>query len=359
MQNPPPLAADWLVGGGELGALIRAKDWGTTPLGPVEVWPQSLRSCVSHLLPSKAQIVVFWGPEFVSIYNDAYRPVFGSKHPAVLGRPGREAWSELWHMLEPLLTGVVETGDAFWAKDLLFVIERHGYAEETYFDVSYDPVRDETGRVGGVFCIVSETTGRVVGERRLAALRDLGRVGTGMDSAADVFRNTAAVLENYGKDLPFAALYCWDPVAGAARLEAACGIAAGDRAAPGHIDATNRHDAWPLGSDAELVLAEPPAGVELPGGPWPERVKQVAILRLASRANETYGYLVCGLSARRKFDDDYRDFENCSPPISPARSQECVRWRTSAGEPSSSRSWIARRRHSSATSVTSSARRSP
>lgn len=308
MQNPPPLAADWLVGGGELGALIRAKDWGTTPLGPVEVWPQSLRSCVSHLLPSKAQIVVFWGPEFVSIYNDAYRPVFGSKHPAVLGRPGREAWSELWHMLEPLLTGVVETGDAFWAKDLLFVIERHGYAEETYFDVSYDPVRDETGRVGGVFCIVSETTGRVVGERRLAALRDLGRVGTGMDSAADVFRNTAAVLENYGKDLPFAALYCWDPVAGAARLEAACGIAAGDRAAPGHIDATNRHDAWPLGSDAELVLAEPPAGVELPGGPWPERVKQVAILRLASRANETYGYLVCGLSARRKFDDDYRDF---------------------------------------------------
>jgi PAS domain S-box-containing protein len=308
MQKPRPLAADWLVGGGELGALIRAKDWGTTALGPIDVWPQSLRSCVSHLLPSKAQIVVFWGPELVVLYNDAYRPVFGSKHPTALGKPGREAWSELWDMLEPLLTGVVETGDAFWAKDLLFVIERHGYSEETYFDVSYDPVRDETGGVGGVFCIVSETTGRVVGERRLAALRDLGRVGDGANAAADVFRNTAAVLESYGKDLPFAALYSWDPAAGAATLEAVAGVAAGDRAAPRHIDATNRHDTWPVGSDAELVLAEPHADVQLPGGPWPERVKQVAILRLASRANETYGYLVCGLSARRKFDDDYRDF---------------------------------------------------
>jgi PAS fold len=202
LQQPRPLAADWLVGGGELGALIRAKDWGATPLGPIDGWPQSLRSCVSHLLPSKAQIIVFWGGELVVLYNDAYRPVFASKHPTALGKPGREAWSELWAMLEPLLTGVVETGDAFWAKDLLFVVERHGYVEETYFDVSYDPVRDETGRVGGVFCIVSETTGRVVGERRLAALRDLGRVSNGAGSAADVFRNTAAVLESYGKDVP-------------------------------------------------------------------------------------------------------------------------------------------------------------
>jgi len=308
MQQPRPSAADWLVGGGELGALIRAKDWGATPLGPIDRWPQSLRSSVSHLLPSKAQIILFWGPEFVVLYNDAYRPVFASKHPTALGQPGREAWRELWDMLEPLLAGVVETGDAFWARDLLFVVERHGYVEETYFDVSYDPVRDETGRVGGVFCIVSETTGRVVGERRLAALRDLGRVGDGAASAAEVFRNTAAVLESYGKDLPFAALYSWDADSGTAQLEAVTGLAAGDRLAPSRIDAANRHDSWLVGSDAEIVLAAPPADVQSPGGPWPEPVTQVAILKLATRANETYGYLVCGLSARRKFDEDYRDF---------------------------------------------------
>jgi PAS domain S-box-containing protein len=302
------MAADWLVGGGELGALIRAKDWAATPLGPIDDWPQSLRSCISHLLPSRAQIVVFWGPELVAIYNDAYRPVFGSKHPTALGKPAREAWSEIWDVLEPLFNGVVNDGEAFWASDHLFALERHGYVEETYFDVSYDPVRDETGRVGGVFCIVSETTGRVVGERRLAALRDLGRVGNGATVAGDVFRNSAAVLENYGKDIPFAALYSWDATSGAARLEAVAGIAAGDDGAPLLIDATNRHESWPLGSDAEIVLAEPPADIELPRGPWPEPVKHAAILKLATRANETYGYLVCGLSARRKFDDDYRDF---------------------------------------------------
>jgi len=302
------MAADWLVGGGELGALIRAKDWAATPLGPIDDWPQSLRSAVSILLPSRAQIVLFWGPEFVAVYNDAYRPVFGSKHPTALGKPAREAWSELWDMLEPLLAGVVKTGDAFWAKDLMFILERHAYVEETYFDVSYDPVRDETGRVGGVFCIVSETTGRVIGERRLAALRDLGRVGNGATSASDIFRNTAAVLESYGKDVPFAALYSWDAAARVGRLEAVTGIAAGDDGASLQIDPTNRLDSWPLGSEAEIVLAEPPADVQLPGGPWPEAVKQAAILKLATRANETYGYLVCGLSARRKFDDDYRDF---------------------------------------------------
>jgi PAS domain S-box-containing protein len=307
-MQPRPSAADWLVGGGELGALIRAKDWGTTPLGPIDGWPQSLRSCVSHLLPSKAQIVVFWGPELVAIYNDAYRPVFGSKHPTALGKPARECWSEIWDVLEPLFGGVVNDGEAFWAQDHLFALERHGYAEETYFDVSYDPVRDETGRVGGVFCIVSETTGRVVGGRRLAVLRDLARIGNGAVSASEVFRNTAGVLENYGKDVPFAALYSWDAGSGAARLEAVAGVAAGERAAPHVIDATNRHESWPVGGDPDMVLAEPPAHMPLPGGPWPEPVKQVAVLKLASRSNEIYGYLVCGLSARRKFDDDYRDF---------------------------------------------------
>src|SRR6185295_13755681 len=263
MNQPRPMAADWLVGGGELGALIRAKDWAATPLGPIDDWPQSLRSCVSHLLPSRAQIVLFWGPDFVTVYNDAYRPVFGGKHPRVLGLPGRESWSELWDMLQPLLAGVVESGDAFWGRDLLFVIERHGYLEETYFDVSYDPVRDETGRVGGVFCIVSETTGRVIGERRLAALRDLGRVGNGASSAGDVYRNTAAVLENYGKDIPFAALYSCNGQADAASFEVAAGIAPDQPGAPERIDRANRGDFWSVDGESELSVVELPHAMPL------------------------------------------------------------------------------------------------
>ena len=137
----------FLLGGGEMGARMRDMDWSKTPLGPVDAWPQSLRSTVSMLLPSRAQIIVFWGPEFSVLYNDAYRPVFGAKHPHALGLPGREAWREIWDdMLHELLAGVVRTGEAFWAKDLLFEVERYGFPEETYFDVSYDPGARGVGR---------------------------------------------------------------------------------------------------------------------------------------------------------------------------------------------------------------------
>src|SRR3954470_5995977 len=117
----------FLAGGGEMGERIRALDWSKTPLGPTDGWPQSLRSAVSILLPSKAQIVLFWGPELVTLYNDAYRPVYGAKHPRVLGLPAREAWREIWDTgLRKLFEGVLRTGEAFWGKDLPFVLERHG-----------------------------------------------------------------------------------------------------------------------------------------------------------------------------------------------------------------------------------------
>jgi signal transduction histidine kinase len=168
------LTGTFPAGGGELGALIRAHDWSTTPLGPIDSWPQRLRNVVSMLLQSRAQIILFWGPEFTVLYNDAYRPVFGAKHPRALGLHGREAWSEIWdEIVHELLTGVVRTSEAFRARDLRFVIERHGFVEETYFDVSCDPVRVESGATGGVYCIVSETTERVVGARRMTLLKDL------------------------------------------------------------------------------------------------------------------------------------------------------------------------------------------
>lgn len=291
-----------------MGALIRAKAWSSTPFGPIESWPQSLRSAVSILLPSKAQIVLFWGPELVAIYNDAYRPAFGSKHPAALGMPAHECWSEVWDVLEPLFQSVVSTGEAFWAKDHLFELERHGYVEETYFDVSYDPVRDETGRVGGIFCIVSETTGRIIGERRLGALRDLGRIGNGAASLGEVFRNAAAVLDGYEKDVPFAAFYSWDAGHGVASLEATTGLESGGALAPDQIETANRGDAWPVGRDTQMVLVEASRGLTLSGGAWPEAVKQAAVLKVATPGYEPYGYLVAGISARRKFDNDYGDY---------------------------------------------------
>ncbi|WP_338318635.1 PAS domain-containing protein [Bradyrhizobium ottawaense] len=122
------------------------------------------------MLGADAQIVLFWGPEFVALYNDAYAPTIGDKHPKALGRPARENWAELWDDLEPLLRGVRETGKTFSAKDRPFYIERRGFGETVYFDVSYSAVPEADGGVGGVLCIVSETTERVRAE---AALREL------------------------------------------------------------------------------------------------------------------------------------------------------------------------------------------
>src|SRR6476660_6878035 len=198
----------FLAGGGEMGTRMREMDWSHTRLGPVDRWPQSLRSTVSMLLPSKAQIVLFWGPEFVVLYNDAYRPVFGAKHPHALGLPGAQAWYEIWDsQLHPLLAGVSRTGEAFWAKDLLFELERYGFPEETYFDVSYDPVRVESGEVGGVYCIVTETTDRVVGERRMALLKDLAERNAAARTVRDACLLATKTLATRPPDIMFALAY--------------------------------------------------------------------------------------------------------------------------------------------------------
>lgn len=157
---------DFPRGGGEAAALIRSLDWSATSLGPIADWPAHLKSAVSLMLPAKAQIVLFWGPEFLALYNDAYAPTIGQKHPTALGRPARENWAELWDDLEPLLRGVLNTGETVFAKDRPFYIERHGYPETVYFDISYSPIQDELGEIGGVLCIVSETTERVVAQER-------------------------------------------------------------------------------------------------------------------------------------------------------------------------------------------------
>ncbi len=166
---------NFLRNGGDVGALLQSRDWTGSPLGYPANWSPTLKTLMSTLLPAKAQIVLFWGPKFVALYNDAYVPTIGAKHPRALGRPAIENWSELWSDLGPLLEGVWETGETFTAQDRPFYIERDGRGETAYFDVSYSAVREETGSVGGVLCIVTETTDRVRFERRQAFLLELSQ----------------------------------------------------------------------------------------------------------------------------------------------------------------------------------------
>ena len=160
--RPGEIAPAALRAGGQVGALIESMDWSDSPIGPPALWPLSFKTAVGLMLPSKAQIVLFWGAELTALYNDAYAPTFGSKHPWALGRPARECLAEVWEdTLRALFEGVLRSGESFNADEYPFFLERHGYLEETYYDVSYDPVRAENGGVGGIFCIVSDATGRV------------------------------------------------------------------------------------------------------------------------------------------------------------------------------------------------------
>ena len=245
---------------------MRALNWQETPLGPVETWPQSLRSVLSMLLPSKAQIILFWGPEFIVFYNDAYRPVFGAKHPHALGKPGREAWSEIWDtVLHNLLAGVVRTGEAFWATDLLFLIERHGFLEETYFDVSYDPVRVESGGVGAVYCIVTETTDRVVGARRMALLKDLAAGQTAARTSRDAYVLACETLAARPQDIVFALAY-----------------------------------------EDDALQSCTPGAKELLAATKPDLVRELPVY--SPGATDRPGRLVLGLNPKRPFDDQYRAF---------------------------------------------------
>jgi signal transduction histidine kinase/two-component SAPR family response regulator len=313
-----PQAYDWLTGGGEMGQLIRDYDWSQNPLGPIESWPQSLRSAVSILLPSKAQIAMFWGPDLITLYNDAYRPVLGKKHPGALGLPGKEVWSELWETgLRSLFEGVLQTGEAFWGRDHPFALERGGFPEETFFDISYDPVRDESGKVAGLFCIVSETTARVITERRLSTLRDLSLfAAVEAKSVDDACRTVAEILSNNRHDIPFALIYLLDESRQSARLAGISGLEAGAAAAPMRvaISEAGAADPWSFNT---VMLTNTPLEItdviqccgELSAGVWPEPPHTAMVMPIgASGQDRLVGFLVAGASPRRPLDAQYRGF---------------------------------------------------
>ncbi|PIF34110.1 hypothetical protein CLU81_4744 [Flavobacterium sp. 9] len=154
---------DFLANGGEMGALTRAKDWSKTPIGSVDSWPQSLRTTMGILLNSKFPMFLFWGPDHICFYNDAYRPSLGNdgKHPAILGQKGAEFWSEIWDFIKPLIDQVLIQGEATWHEDQLLPIYRNGKMEDVYWTFSYSPVSNDEGKIGGVLVICNETTDKV------------------------------------------------------------------------------------------------------------------------------------------------------------------------------------------------------
>ena len=171
MSAEPIQKYPFLNDGGEMGERIRSFDWSATSIGSPGVWPQSMRTIVSVVLASKFPMLLWWGPEMIQLYNDAYLPTFGAgaggKHPAALGQRAEDCWPETWDVVEPLTNQVWQTGKATWSKDQLILINRNGRIEDTYWTFSYSPVRNESGQIGGILVVCTETTDKLTTLRQL------------------------------------------------------------------------------------------------------------------------------------------------------------------------------------------------
>ncbi|MBE8525398.1 SpoIIE family protein phosphatase [Amycolatopsis sp. H6(2020)] len=287
-------------GTSRMAARMRDFDWTSSPLGEPRDWPASLTTAVRICLTSRFPMIVWWGPELRFLYNDAYLPLLGTKHPA-LDKPGAEVWGEIWHIIGPMLDSVMTTGEATWSEDLLLPMNRHGYWEETYWTYSYSPVHDDRGAVRAVFTAVTDTTERVIGERRLATLRELGAQAGVARTVGEACELVADVLGRAGADVPYAAVHVRDGD-GVLALAAVTpgGEGAGDAAA------------WPLKDVlADGVTRTVSGGTfgELPQGGWSTPPTEAVVLPLPGDAGDAAtGVIVLAASSGRALDESYRTF---------------------------------------------------
>jgi PAS domain S-box-containing protein len=300
-------AHDLLPAAGEMSELVRSLDWSATPLGAQENWSPALRTVVRILLANRFPQLLWWGPEYISIYNDAYRPILGRKHPWALGRPVRDCWSEIWDILKPLIDTPFNGGPATWSEDIELQINRSGFIEETHFTVAYSAVPDDAapGGIGGVLATVHEITEKVVGQRRITVLRDLGARTAEARTAEEACVISAEMLRPHVKDIPFALLYVVDASGTQANLAASCGVEEGVDIRPPviHLDAAHRTGQMQVVTDLSSRFAA------VPPGPWPDPPQCAVIIPIRSHvAHQTAGFLVAGLSSRLQFDEGYQNF---------------------------------------------------
>ncbi|HVV82052.1 MAG TPA: ATP-binding protein [Kofleriaceae bacterium] len=309
------------AGDGEARALARAVDWARTPLGPVAGWSEAHRSAVRLVLANDFQMMLWWGPSFVQVYNDAYTPVLGDKHPRAMGQRFADCWKEVFHIVGPMAERPFLGGPPSTSDDIPLPLDRKVRKEEAHFRLSYSAVPDDTvpgTGIGGVLAVLTETTEQSYGERQLRALRALGAHITAEDrTVAAACATAAAVLAGDPWDVPFALVYVVDDGGRHARLVASAGFGPdGPPAAiPADVELAGDQPGalWPLARVARQraveVVGLGAVGAALPASPWAEPPREAIVLPLASPDQASvHGLLVCGLSPHRVLDTGYRTF---------------------------------------------------
>ncbi len=329
MNELPP---ELVKSGGRMGEALRSFDWDSSELGPIDGWPQSLKTIVGVCLNSRFPILIWWGAELVKLYNDAYIELIGAKHPGAFGTPGRLVWPEIWPTIGPMLEGVLERGESHLAEDLYLPLERNGYPEECYFTFSYSPIPDESGKVAGVFSPVVETTEKVILARRLSTLHHLAAARpTDEVNMAEACKVAARVCTDNPYDLPCVWIYLFDRP-GAVMMQ------------DGHDEGATAHgprkigvlagrtggscaEIEPLPQTIDLSAAQwsPLQGLmvgreclldvkafefpAVPLSPWGDPVEDAIALPLHDLGTaEPLGFMMAAVNPRKRMDATYRSF---------------------------------------------------
>ncbi len=307
---------NWLLGNGETNLIIRSRDWSDHVLGPIESWPQTLKTSLGICLNSRFPMLVWWGKDLIVFYNDSYIPLAGLKHPQYLGRKASEQWSEIWDSLRPLTEQVMTTGKATWAESMCLYMNRSGFLEETYFTFSYSPIIDESGSVVGIINPCQETTERVLCDRRLKSLRDL--CSKGVKTIEEAGKVASEIFANNNQDILFSLLYLTQPDKKTAVLIGYSGIKAGSVLSPKVIDISSpSNDVWPI---TEIYQHKKHVKIDnlrsrfkeyLPDQPYEEGPDSAFVMPLISvREDMPIGFMVLGISPRLIFNEQYEGYFN-------------------------------------------------
>jgi len=303
---------DFLAGGGEMGARMRALDWSGTGIGDPATWPQSLRTVVRILLTSRFAMWMAWGDALTFFCNDAYLPTTGLKRDWALGARSDKVWAEIWPDIGPRIQHVLATGEATWDEALLLYLERSGFIEETYHTFSYSPLADDQGDIVGMLCVVAEITERVISERQLDLLRDMGARLSAASTRTDVMEALTACLGAGAPDVPFGLIYLLDQHNNHARLAAIHGLERDTEATPAQVSLDDDAAAWPLmraKSRVETVAVPKHAVYDGPLVYWQAPPTQALVAPITvSEGGAPVGYFVAGLNPHRALDTNYRAF---------------------------------------------------
>jgi len=288
----------FLKGGGKMGKLIREAAWEKTSLGSIDNWPESLKSAVAISINSGFPIAIYWGSDFTLLYNDAWSSIPGEKHPWALGKPGAIVWPEIWKGLEDQFNSVLTTGESIRQPDALLLMERYGYREECFFDYTLSPIIATDGSIGGVFNAVIETTYKVINERRSNILSQFLTKLNSARTIEQTMDQLRAILKGTKEDIPFSLInFSTDET-----------TTFSDFGNPLPTPSIN----WPIHSlenygsyyihDLSLYSSTP---ILSPHG---EACTEALIVPLAFNESKVTGYMILGISPRKRLDTEYRRF---------------------------------------------------